>query len=334
MLGLFAALMVTMSASCGTPDRDRDVAPHNYVFFRRDHARIADTAFLHNATIVGAQLTYTWRELEPTPDHYAFEAIRLHLEFLTQRNKRLFLQLQDVSFSETEVTPDYLRSDSSYHGGIARKYEVGADGVAHFGGLVARRWDPAVRARFARLLTALAREFDGRLEGIVLAETAIGFEDPARQPPGFSADTYAAGMRAILTAARGAFRRSCVIIYANFMPGESLPANDHGFLRGVHAHAATIGAGVGGPDVLPYRPFQRSHSLALIEQRPAGVVAAMAVQDGNLADRNRSTGQRITVADLYTFAVTRLRLNYLFWGTEEPCFTADVLPFLRALPTR
>lgn len=334
MLEILAALLVTLPGACGTPDRDRDVTPHHYVFFRRDHQRIADTSFLNNRSITGAQLTYTWRELEPTPDHYAFDAIRTRLAFLTQHDKRLFLQLQDVSFSETVVTPDYLRADSAYHGGIARKYEVGTDGVAHFDGWVARRWDPAVRARFARLLTALAREFDGRIEGVVLAETSIGFEDPARQPSGFSAAVYADGIRELLSAARGAFRQSCVVIYANFMPGESLPAEDHGFLRGVHAHAAAIGAGVGGPDVLPFRPYQRSHSLALIAQRPAGVVAAMAVQDGNLADLRRSTGERITVAELYAFAVTNLRLNYLFWGTEEPYFTSDVLPFLRALPVR
>ena len=60
----------------------------------------------------------------------------------------------------------------------------------------------------------------------------------------------------------------------------------------------------------------------------------MAVQDGNLADRDRRTGRRITVAELYAYAVTTLRLDYLFWGTEEPYFTADVLPFLRALPRR
>ncbi len=307
--------------------------PHHYVFFRHEHERIADTNFLHHPSIDGAQLTFTWRELEPTPDHYAFGAIRERLAFLTARDKRLFLQLQDVSFSETVVTPDYLQADTAYHGGIARKYEVSADGVAHFDGWVARRWDPAVRARFARLLAALGRECDGQIEGIVLAETAIGFDDPTRRPSGLAADSYA-GIREILTAARGAFRQSCVILYANFMPGESLPGNDHGYLRGVHAHAAAIGVGVGGPDVLPYRPLQRSHSLALIEQRAAGVIAGMAVQDGNLADRNRSTGQRITVADLYAFAATRLHLTYLFWGTEEPYFTTDVLPFLRALHRR
>ena len=102
----------------------------------------------------------------------------------------------------------------------------------------------------------------------------------------------------------------------------------------MYAHAAAIGAGVGGPDILPYRPFQRLNSLPLIEKRPPGVIAATAVQDGNLADRNRSTGQRITVPELYGFAVKRLRLNYIFWGTEEPYFTSEVLPFLRHLEAR
>lgn len=334
LLAILTALTIALPPSCGTADRGRDVAPHNYVFFRRDHGRIADTSFLSDPNIVGAQLTYTWRELETAPDRYEFAGIRARLAFLRQRGKRLFIQLQDVSFSERSVTPDYLTTDTAYHGGIARKYESVAGERARFDGWVARRWDPAVRGRMTKLLTALAREFDGAIEGVVLAETSIGFDDPALAPPDFSAEGYAAGIRDLLTAARGAFQRSCVVIYANFMPGEWRPSDDRGFLRSVHAHAAAIGVGVGGPDVLPHRPFQRSHSLALIEERPPGVIAAMAVQDGNLADRDRSTGQRISVGELYDFAVTRLRLDYLFWGTEEPYFTSEVLPFLRALQRR
>ena len=332
MLALLTALLVALPPGCGTSARDG--TPDHYVFFRRDHARVAETSFLQHPQLVGAQLTYTWRELEPTPDQYAFDGIRERLTLLTAHGKRLFLQLQDVSFSETMVTPDYLRADTAYHGGIARKYEAGPDGVARFDGWVARRWDPAVRARYVRLLAALANEFDGRIEGVVLAETSIGFDDPAQVPSGYTPDVYAAGVRDLLTAARAAFQKSCVVLYANFMPGEALPDQDRGFLRGVHTHAAAIGAGVGGPDVLPYRPFQRSHSLALIAQRPPGVLAAMAVQDGNLGDRDRRTGRRITVAELTAYAVTPLRLDYLFWGTEEPYFTAEVLPFLRTLPPR
>jgi len=334
MLPLLAALAVATPASCGTPDYHRDTAPHNYVFFGRDRERLADTAFLAHPTVRGAQVKYTWRELEPRRDGYDFRAIREDLTFLRQHGKRLFVQLQDVSFSETMITPDYLNSDSIYHGGAAAKYEADATGTSQFAGWVARRWDPAVRERFARLLNALAREFDGSIEGIVLPETAIGFEDPAHQPAGFSAAVYADGVRETLTAARGAFRRSCVIIYANFMPAGPSTDDGLGYLRGIYAHAAAIGVGVGGPDILPYRPFQRLNSLPLIEKRAPGVIAGMAVQDGNLADRDRTSGHQITVPELYGFAMTRLRLNYIFWGTEEPYYTADVLPFLRALPAQ
>ena len=334
MLAVLAALALATPTSCAPREPRGDVAPQNYVFFGRDRKRIADSAFLNDPNIVGAQLKYTWRELEPAPDRYDFEIIRRDLTFLRRHGKRLFLQLQDVSFGDNVVTPDYLRTNSAYHGGIAAEYEVGDDGRTRFSGWAARRWDPAVRGRFALLLRALAREFDGAIEGIVLAETAVGFEDPAHRPQGYSAEAYAAGIDDNLSAARDAFRHSCVVIYANFMPHGPLPGSGHGFLRAVYAHAESIGVGVGGPDILPYRPFQRSSSLPLIEQCPAGVIAAMAVQDGNLADRDPTTGQRITVPELYDFAVARLRLNYIFWGTEEPYYTSEVLPFLRALPGR
>lgn len=328
MLALLGALIAASPPSCGTPDRHRDSAPHNYVFFRRDRERIADSAFLTEPHIVGAQLTYTWRELEPTAGHYDLGPVLKDLAFLTAHGKRLFLQLQDVSFSSALVTPDYLSTDTTLHGGIAGKYEASEDGKVEFAGWVARRWDPAVRARFGRLLSALARELDGRLEGVVLPETAVGFEDAAHQPAGFSPEAYAAGIRDNLSAARRAFQRSCVVIYANFMPG------GRRFLQDVYAHAAAIGAGVGGPDILPYRPFQRRNSLPLIADRPRSIIGAMAVQDGNLADRESSAGRRISVPDLYDYAVTYLRLNYIFWGTEEPYFTSEVLPFLRDLEPR
>lgn len=334
MLTILAALALAPAAPCGTLGSPRETAPQHFVFFRRDHERVADTNFLNNPNVVGAQLTYTWRELEPVRDRYSFDALRERLAFLSARHKRLFLQLQDVSFTEAVVTPDYLRTDTTFHGGIARKVEADASGRIRFGGWVVRRWDPAVRERFARLVRELAREFDGAIEGVVLPETSVGFDDPSNQPTGFTPDVYAQGVRDMLSAAKQAFQQSCVVTYANFMPGESLPKNDRGYLRGVHAHAAAIGAGVGGPDILPHRPYQRSHSLSLIEQRAPGVIAAMAVQDGNLADRNRSTGQPITVGELYTFATTRLRLDYIFWGTEEPSYSTRVLPFLRQLRAR
>jgi len=34
---------------------------------------------------------------------------------------------------------------------------------------------------------------------------------------------------------------------------------------------------------------------------------------------------------LYHYAVDTLRLDYIFWGGEEPFFTRDILPYLRGL---
>src|SRR5690606_5870222 len=141
---------------------------------------------------------------------------------------------------------------------------------------------------------------DGRIEGINLAETSIVFGDSGkRHPDGFTYEGYAEAVKLTMTAARSAFPRSVVIQYANFMPGEWLPWTDKGYLRSIYTHAARIGVGVGGPDLLPHRKGQQNHSLPLIANRGSGIRAGAAVQDGNLAEINPSTGQRVTVAELY-----------------------------------
>lgn len=322
-------IVVTVLACSGRPVDT--TAPLHFVYFARDHERVADSVFLALPQVAGAQLTYTWRELEPERDQYDFSAIREHLELLRRHDKRLFVQLADVTFSERPPVPAYLLSDSAFHGGAARKLE-GGDGV--FDGWVARRWDPAVRSRFALLLAALGREFDGQVEGVNLVETAIGFEDPKFHPPGFTFESYAEGVRATLRDLRRAFTQSRVIVYANFMPGESRPGVDRGYLSSIHALADSLGAGVGGPDVLPHREGQQANSLPLIAARGPRTIAGMAVQDGNLRDRDPATGEPVTVDFIYRYAADVLRLDYLFWGTEEPFFSRDVLPYLGALASR
>ncbi len=303
--------------------------PQQVIYFGRERARIGDPAFLANPAIAGAQLRYTWRELEPDRDRYAFQPILDDIALLAAHGKHLFIQVQDVTFSETLPVPDYLRSEE-FNGGAERKWEADdrEASAARFDGWVARRWDPQVRERFARLLDTLGRAVDGRIAGINLPETAISFDKRGTQPRGYSPDEYAAGIKAVMSAARRAFPRSVVIQYVNFMPGDSPPSTP--YLRDVFAHAAAIGVGVGGPDILPFRRFQQVNSLPLIRGRPANVLAGMAVQDGNLRDVNPATHRRVTVPELYRYAAEDLHLDYIFWGTEEPFYTEEVLPFLRA----
>lgn len=119
----------------------------HFVFLGQERQGIHAPAFLATKAFAGAQLKYTWRELEPEPDVYDFRAIRKDLAFLTSRNKKLFIQLQDVTFAPQYIcVPQYLLREPRYHGGAARQYRIEAEDEAHAvpEGWVARRWDPAV----------------------------------------------------------------------------------------------------------------------------------------------------------------------------------------------
>lgn len=323
-------VLTALLALGGHPSR-----PAHFIYFGIERDRIRESSFLDEPAIVGAQLRYTWPELEPERDRYELGPLLADLAWLGRHGKRLFVQVQDVSFSDTIVNvPAYLLTDTAFHGGVARQYDETGDGRLVPEGWVARRWDPAVRARFARLIHVLADSLDGRIEGINFPETSIGVGPSTLWPQGYAPEAYAAGIRDIMTVAGAAFRRSVVVQYANFMPGEELPDDDRGYLRSIYDHAARIGVGVGGPDLLPFRWSQRHTSYPLIAARADGVVAGLAVQWGNLDDRHRRTGVQVAVGDLYAYAADTLHLDYIFWGTQEPYYSRDILPFLHALGGR
>ena len=181
----------------------------HYVFFGQERERIREPSFLQTAAFAGAQLKYTWRELEPQPGSYDFAGIRRDLAFLTKNKKRLFLQLQEVTFApEFNCVPKYLLNDPAYHGGAAQQYDIVKDDEAHAtrAGWVARRWDPAVRERFHQLLTALGTEFDGQIEGINLPETAVEFGESGRLfPRGFTPTVYRDAILLTMAALKRAF---------------------------------------------------------------------------------------------------------------------------------
>jgi hypothetical protein len=68
-------------------------APHHYVFFNMDRERISDPAFIETDAFEGAQVKYTWKQLEPEKDRYDFTLIREDLDFLRSKGKKLFIQL-------------------------------------------------------------------------------------------------------------------------------------------------------------------------------------------------------------------------------------------------
>ena len=150
---------------------------HHYVFYGMDREWLqADKLFVSTKRFEGAQVAYFWKQLEPGRDEYDFSLIREDLAYLRSHDKRLWIQIQDVTFGERIAVPKYLQNDPKFNGGIARQYRIGDDEAkAVPQGWTARRWDPAVQERLHRLYEALAKEFDGQIEGINLAETSVTF---------------------------------------------------------------------------------------------------------------------------------------------------------------
>ena len=124
-----------------------------------------------------------------------------------------------------------------------------------------------------------------------------------------------------MTALKKAFPKSVAMQYANFMPGEWLPGEDKGYLRSVYQAARRLRVGVGGPDLLPRRRGQLDHSYPLIRECAGIVPTGIAVQTGNYG--------QIAIPELHQFAREHLKVDYIFWSTEEPFYSRDLLPYLR-----
>ena len=71
------------------------------------------------------------------------------------------------------------------------------------------------------------------------------------------------------------------------------------------------------------------NSYPLIREFSDRIPMGIAVQDDNLADINPKTGKKVTVRELVTYATDELHVTYIFWGTQEPYFTRDVLAVSR-----
>lgn len=328
-LGLAHSFQAELAPSAAEPVSVSAKRVHHYVFFGGDRESIPKAkSFLETPAFEGAQVSYSWRQLEHTKDEYDFSEIREDLKFLNSHGKKLWIQFQDVTFSPKRISvPKYLLEDPKYNGGADKQYRTteNADEHPEQEGWMARRWDPAVQERMHKLFAALGKEFDGRIAGINLAETAGGFGRSGKLwPKGFTPDSYREAIITNMRALKRAFPKSIAMVYANFMPG------GRPNLEAVYKAARESNVGVGGPDLMPFRPFQRSNSYPLIRESAGKVPTGLAVQDGNYSDVNKETGKRATIAELLKFGSEDLKLDYIFWCTEEPYYSQELIPFMRS----
>jgi hypothetical protein len=275
-----------------------------------------------------------WRELEPAENRYNLDLIQDDLDFLTSHGKKLFVQLQDVTFDTAwaKPIPDYL-IDKQYHGGMNIQYETDdKDGIIRQEGYVARRWDSMVIERFNKLLLVLGSHFDGKIEGINLPETSVGFGNTGKlYPGGFTPILYRDAIIKYMTMAKKAFPHSVVIQYANFMPGEWPHRADKILLQSLYAFASINKIGMGGPDLLVYQKTYMNHSYKFLREYTNSIASGVAVQDGNYDVINPTTGQQVTIKEIYDFANAYLGLDYVFWGAQEPYYTSKLIRFLKTM---
>lgn len=82
-------------------------------------------------------------------------------------HKKLRVTIGDRTFSRKwKGMPDYLTEDPEYQGGTVFQYDYpgtkpGTNTIPN--SVIAMQWNPAVRARYQKLLRALAARFDGSI---------------------------------------------------------------------------------------------------------------------------------------------------------------------------
>ena len=114
LLILTAVAMTWLADGEQSPDNKT----HNFVFFAKERELLPNHPFLKIKGFEGAQITYSWKQLERGKDAYEFEDIDADLKILKAHNMKLWIQLQDATFMPNrQAVPVYIMKEK----GIQRR---------------------------------------------------------------------------------------------------------------------------------------------------------------------------------------------------------------------
>ena len=220
-----------------------------------------------------------------------------------------------------------MLTDKQYSGGVAMQVDNPGEGLSPANGWVAMQWNKAVRTQFQAMLSALAKEFDGKIYAVNLPETAIDVS--TKKPPlGYTCDNYFNATIENITYLRKSFKQSRVIQYVNFFPCEW--NNDHNYMGRLFKLAQTNNIGLGNPDTVPYKKGQMKNSYPFFNKYKGQLpLVAIAIQEPDYTYINPKTKKKFTTSELANFAQDYLGVNAVFWNVEEPSFSKTVLPQIK-----
>jgi hypothetical protein len=290
--------------------------PLNFLFDDSDDLA-SHAALIERPDVAGVQIVYSWKSLEPEENEYDFSRVEADLAFLSQRGRKLFVQVQDRFFLiGARNVPRYLLESPEYGGGLAPQTDNPGEGQPEGHGWVAMQWNPAVRARFQALLRALGHRFDGRVHGINLPESAADI-DRDRDHTGFDCDRYFEAELENARVAREAFRKSYVVQYVNFWPcGWN---DEHRYMSRFFEFAERNRVGLGGPDIVPWREAHMKNSYPFFNRYRGRLdLVAMAVQEPTLTYVNPATLRPFTREEFVAFARNYLGVDVIFWSASAP----------------
>lgn len=318
---LVGVILFHAALSWGAEPPLRKYHPGHYVALPRyDDSAGAITDSMRSG-VVGVQVRYTWRELEPSYGNYDFTPIAEDLNQLSVLDGQLVAFLVDKSFNGERFTPEYLWDD----------HTLPFEGAFAGPGYVAKRWDPYVVERMKHLLSAMATAFDAhpRFEGVAIQETALGLDDATLVAEGYTAERYRDALMDVLQNGAAAMPRSRVFWYANFLPwGQAYLAD---VADGVTPH----GVAVGGPDVLPDNWALENLTYPILRDLGPEVMVFNSAQFHSYRHEHldpEAATRYWTPREIMEFARDDLKVRYLFWNRLTSPQLADSYSIHDAYP--
>ena len=156
--------------------------------------------------ISGVQIVYSWKSLETAKDQYDFARIEADLALPRERCTGSCSCRCRTGSSRSGIAtcPPICSRSRVYGGGLAPQADNPGEDKPEGHGWVAMQWNPAVRERFQTVAAALAQQFDGRVCGVNLPETAVDI-DADDDKTGFTCDRYFAAELENIAFARKVF---------------------------------------------------------------------------------------------------------------------------------
>lgn len=288
--------------------------PGNYMLVTTGYSQSDFDTIQNDPNILGAQVRYSWRDLETSEGVYDFSKIASDLAYLQAMGKRLVIQIQTKTFgdgSQAAPVPDYILTDPTYDGGMVENTDSSS---GSYGTKVAMLWNTAVNNRLIALYKALGERFDTEdyVEAINTTESALSLTTAQLSANGYDADTYATALEDDVNNLKQAFPSTTVLSYVNYL--NLKPGN----IANVASSAHDASAGIGGPDLVIPNPsygitappsYQYFGSGGYGGQMPLG----LAVQNQSYVDADSGFW---TLGDLLDYGVNDLSLNYIFWARK------------------